>query len=201
MPLAWGELGEQVLREHGILDPAELAVLGADGRGERFALAGSDGLVERHAAARARGLERLEDRLDGRVCGARQLLASGHAAELAGERVRLTFQAQHPLLQVAGRADRPGVVAEVALQLADHSRDGERAERHAAVRVEALDCLEQRNRGELHAVVMGDAAAAVARGNARGEPEIALDEQLLGRRVACRPIAQEQQALLMAVAQ
>jgi len=51
--------------------------------------------------------------------------------------------AQRQPLEVARDAHRPGAVAEMALDLAGHRRDGEARERDPARRVEAVDRLDE----------------------------------------------------------
>ncbi len=65
------------------------------------------------------------------------------------------IDAQRQLLEVAGHPHRPGAVAEVALDLAEDRRHGEAREGHVAVGVEAIDRLEQTERGDLFEIVEG----------------------------------------------
>jgi hypothetical protein len=74
--------------------------------------------------------------------------------------------AQRQPLEVARDAHRPGAVAEMALDLAGHRRDGEARERDAARRVEAVDRLDEAEAGDLEDVVEGLLGALAARGEA-----------------------------------
>jgi hypothetical protein len=72
----------------------------------------------------------------------------------------------------------------VALELAEDGRDGEAREGGLARRVEAVDRLQQAQRGDLDEVVERLAAALVAPRELASEWQEALHERVAGRRVA-----------------
>ena len=98
----------------------------------------------------------------------------GRPAELARHLVGDAVDLDRELLQVARHAHRPALVAEVALELAEDRRHGERRERRLARRVEAVDRLEQAERGDLDQVVELLPAALVAAGELPRQREEAL---------------------------
>src|SRR5438874_2357467 len=61
---------------------------------------------------------------------------------------------QRALLRPAWDVDRPAEVAEVALQLAEDGRNGERRERGAAIRLKAVDCLHQAETRHLEQILV-----------------------------------------------
>jgi hypothetical protein len=90
------------------------------------------------------GLERIDDRFDVDAGVLGDLLDPGGCAGGGGELVVESGDLEGQLLQLAGRADRPASVAEVALERAADARDGVGAERAAALDVECVDRLDQR---------------------------------------------------------
>ena len=131
-----------------------------------------------------------------RVAPTRSAISAGvgRAAELARHVLADAVDLDRELLQVARDAHRPALVAEVALELAEDRRDGERGERGLARRVEAVDRLEQPERGDLDQVVERLAAALVAARELARERQEALDELLARRLVALVVVALEQRA-------
>ena len=79
--------------------------------------------------------------------------SGGTTAEVAGAVAGDVFDAQGEILEVAGDAERPRLVAEVALELAGDRRDRVARERHAAVGVEAVDGLDEAEARDLEDVV------------------------------------------------
>ena len=75
--------------------------------------------------------------------------------------VRDVFQACRELLHRARDADRPAAIAEMALELTDDRRERERRERQPALRLEAIDGLQQPDCRDLFEIV-GLVAGAVA---------------------------------------
>src|SRR4029078_1584489 len=98
-------------------------------------------------------------------------------SELAGECFGGLLDLGHELLDRAGHADGPPEVAEVALDLAEDRRDGERRERQPAVRVKALDRLQQTEGGDL-LDVLALRTGEIATGEVTGKGKEALDELL-----------------------
>ena len=141
--------------------------------------------VERDRAVRAGGLARLEQLLERDAEPLRELRRRRGAAELARQRLAGRLEPDRQLLQVARHAHRPALVAEVALELAQDRRDGEAREGRLARRIEAVDRLQQPERGDLDQVVERLAAALVAAGELARERQKALDE-LLARELIAR---------------
>ena len=73
---------------------------------------------------------------------------------------------------------RPRAVAQMPAQLAEDRRHRERRERIAALRVIALERLEQADRGDLQQVVERLGRMAVARREAARERQIALEQRV-----------------------
>ena len=101
------------------------------------------------------------------------------------------------LLEVARDADRPALVAEVALDLAEDRRHRERRERRLAGRVEAVDRLQQPERRDLDQVVELLAAALVAAGELARQRQEPRDERLARGGVALAVVAHQQPAVLV----
>ena len=152
--------------------------------------------VQRDGAVGARGLARLEHLLGGDADRLGDLGRGGRAAELAAHLVADAVDLDRELLEVARHAHRPALVAEVALELAQDRRHGERGERGLALRVEAVDRLQQAERGDLHEVVERLAAALVAPGELAGERQEALDQRIARGRVAAVVVLDQQPAVL-----
>ena len=121
----------------------------------------------------------------------------GRTAELARHLVADAVDLDRELLQVARHAHRPALVAEVALELAEDRRDRERRERGLARRVEAVDRLEQPERGDLDQVVELLPAALVAAGELAREGQEARDELLARGGIALAVVADEQAPVLL----
>jgi hypothetical protein len=92
---------------------------------------------------RGHRLDGFEDALDAGVELIGELAGSGRAAETTGQSFRGAVDLQRALLQVAGYARGPVVVAEVALQLAGDGRDGKRRKGEPALWVEAIDSAKE----------------------------------------------------------
>jgi hypothetical protein len=92
---------------------------------------------------------------------------------------------------------RPAVVAEVALELAEHRRHRVRREGGLATGVEAVDRLDQAQGRHLHEVVERLVGAPVAPRHAPGQRKQALDERLAGGLVAVAVVADQQPAVLL----
>src|SRR5690349_8355042 len=98
---------------------------------------------------RAAGVERLDDLFGARARVLGELAGGGCAAEVGGELLGGLVELERELLQIARDANRPAVVAEIALELAEDGRHREAREGEAAARIEAIDCLQQPDRGDL----------------------------------------------------
>jgi hypothetical protein len=80
----------------------------------------------------------------------------------------------------------------VALELAEDRRDGEGRERRLTRRIEAVDRLQEPERGDLDEIVEVLATALIATGELAGERQEALHERLAGRLIAgVRALQQE----------
>jgi hypothetical protein len=71
-------------------------------------------------------------------------------------------------LEFARHPDSPAVVAEVALEFSEDGGEGKARERESALGVEAVDRLEQAERGDLLEIV-GVGAAVIAASEVGGE--------------------------------
>jgi hypothetical protein len=129
-------------------------------------------LAERDAA-RLLCMPRAEARFEHHVVtdpqGVGQLAHRRGSVELAAQRLRRGGDPGRQLLGGAGHLRRPRVVPEVALDLADDGRDGERGEARAAVDVESLHGLDETLEGDLLEVVERLAAAEEPPGQAARE--------------------------------
>ncbi len=91
-----------------------------------------------------------------------ELAGGGGAAQLLGQLGGRRADLHAQLLQAARHPDRPALVAEVALDLADDRRGRVGRELHAAVGVEAVDRLDQADRADLDEVLERLTAVAEA---------------------------------------
>ena len=104
-------------------------------------------------------------------------------AELGPQLLARLLDHQAQLLEVARRPHVPRGVAEVAADLAEDRRHRVAREREPAVRVPAVDGLDEAHRGDLHEVVERLGGAPVAQGEAAGERHVALDQLVARARV------------------
>ena len=199
LALAVGQHAHQPLDGGGVLGQPEARVLGAEGVGVGVAVLLVVGArpVERDGAIGGRRLARLEHLLERGAGALGDLARRRRAAELARHLVRHAVDPHRHLLQVARHAHRPALVAEVALELAEDRRDGERRERGLARGVEAVDRLQQAERGDLDQVVELLAAALVAARELARQRQEALDELLARGRIALAVVADEQPPVLL----
>ena len=102
--------------------------------------------------------------------------AAQRLGELGGRRADLHAQ----LLEPARHPDRPALVAEVALDLADDRRGGVRRELDAAVGVEAVDRLDQPDRADLDEVLERLAAVAEAAGAVLDQRQVQVHQRVAG---------------------
>ena len=149
------------------------------------AVVGGEWLVEGVAAAGLAGLGGFEDVFDRAAQPLGELARGGIAAEVGCELVTLAFDADGTLLELAGWADRPREVAEVASDLALDGGHGEGAEGGAVARVKAVQGLDQTEGGELLQVLEWHPVAAVkAPRNRVGERQMGSDQTFTRARVA-----------------
>lgn len=87
-----------------------------------------------------------------------QALASsetfGALSEFLGKAVYVVTELEVKLLDPPRCSHSPAPVAEVTLELAHYARDGEAAEGGPPVWIESIDGFDQRQRGNLHEVVV-----------------------------------------------
>ena len=118
------------------------------------------------------------------------------AVQLAREVGDLAVDLQGELLEVARHADRPRLVAEVALELAEDRRDRAAQDRHLALRIESVDRLDQADRGDLDQVVERLLGALIAPRQLAGQRQEALDQLVAGAGLAVAQVADEELAIL-----
>ena len=119
------------------------------------------------------------------------------AAELARQVLHRVVDLHHALLHPARDVDRPAVVAEVALELAEHRRHGVGGERRLARGVEAIDRLDQPERRDLHEVVERLVRAPVAARHPSRQRQQALHQLLPRRLITVAVVADEQATILL----
>ena len=180
--LALVERVEPGLDERGVLDLGEAAVVEPEDVLHRLvgrALV-AERLGQRPGRVGLRGLQRLDDLV---LLGARRLRELGDrrsATELGGLRLHRPRQANAQLLHPARDMERPGPIAEVALDLADDRGHRVGRELHLALGVEALDREQQADRADLDQILLWLAAPGVPRGEALDERHVAVDELVAG---------------------
>ena len=111
-----------------------------------------------------------------------ELAGRGGAAQALGELGGRRADLHPQLLEPARHPDRPALVAEVALDLADDRGRGVRRELHAALGVEAVDRLDQADRADLDQVLERLAAVAEAAGAVLDQRQVQVDERRRGPR-------------------
>src|SRR5215216_1256846 len=131
-----------------------------------------EGLHERQSSVRAGGRAGLEHPLGG-------------DSEALGE-----------LLELARQPKRPPCVAEVAPQLTQDRRDGEAREGGGALEVEAVDCLQQAERCDLHQIVERLTSASIAARQLARQWQEPLGERAARRAIAVMVISGQQPAFL-----
>ena len=114
------------------------------------------------------------------------------AAELDRQLLDQLRELDVQLLEPAGHAHRPALVAEVALDLADDVRRRVGRELDAAVEVEAVDRLDQPDGADLDEIVELLAAVRVATGERADERHVLLDQLLARREVSLLVVAAQQ---------
>ena len=109
--------------------------------------------VERGRLVAGRGLLGLQHLLDRAAQVLRHLAHLRRASELLGEDLRRAADRERALLEVARHAQRPALVAEMALQLAENRGCGVARELRAAAGLEPVDRLDQPEARDLEQIV------------------------------------------------
>ena len=198
LALARGQPVERGLERGAVLRALELLVLAAD-RLERVEL-----LLAAPGRSRARRWSTPSPTSIASSTSSGVVFSSSAISAMLGERpsrpVRRSMAPGHrrvQLLERARHADRPALVAEVALDLADDVRRGVGGERDLALELEAVDRLDQADRAHLLDVLERLAAAGVAARERAHQRQVALDQLLARRRVAALVVAAQQLAVLL----
>src|SRR4029077_20018780 len=137
--------------------------------------------VERPRAPSAADLQRFEDLLGVELERLGDLGDRRSAAGRLGAELDELVGPQRALVEAARNMDGPRAVAEMALDLAQHRRDGERREADAAIGGEAVERLDETQARDLEEVVVGLTRVGVAAGDA-----VRQRQKLLGQRLARR---------------
>src|SRR5918995_2376894 len=197
LALARGQAVERRFEGGAVLRALEPRVLSPD-RLERIELLVTAGAArERDRGIRRAHFHGLEHLLRRGLQLLGDLRDTRRAAEASGEALDGARHRRVQLLERARHADCPALVAEVALDLADHVRGRVGGERHLALELEAVDRLDQADRAHLLDVLERLAAPRVAPRERAHQREVALDQLLAGGRVAVLAVAAQQGAVLL----
>src|SRR5262249_53317323 len=131
-------------------------------RGDCFLVGPRPGSVERERLVCLNCRERVEDVFYVELEVLRELADRRGPTSRAGQTLVCVTDLPGALLGLARHVTRPATVAEVASHLAEDRRHGERRERASAPGVEAIDCLEQPERGDLEQVFERLGGTAIA---------------------------------------
>ncbi len=185
-PLPLVQVGEGRVESDSALDQLEPLVLASDPlRRRRFlCVIAPRGPVERQGPAVVVGLEDLEHVVLVQLQAIGDLGHGRRVLQLLGQLGDRFVDVGHSVVEAARHAHGPDPVAEVAFQLAEDRRGGERRERNPAIGIEAIDRVEEPDVGNLEEVVEGLAGAAVAEREAFRKSHVAAHELLAGRLVA-----------------
>src|SRR5215218_7315892 len=197
LALALRQVVERRTERRAVLAAVELSVLGADRVHRLAAVVVTAGTgVERQGGVGGPDLHRLEHLLVGRPERLGDLGDARRVAELGGQLVDRTRHLRVELLQRARHANRPALVAEVALDLPHHVRSRVGRYRHLSLEVETVDRLDQPDRPDLLDVLELLATAGVTTGERADERQVASDQLLARGRVAQLVVAPHQLAVL-----
>src|SRR5215471_7134080 len=159
-PLALVEVLHRALQHLPHLHPVQVRVLGAHRLAELAAAlrAAADRRVDRHRRQGRAHLHRLQHVVRLHPEALRDLRNRRLAVELVLELLVGPHDLLVQLLEPPREADRPALVAEVATDLAQDRRRGERRELVAEIRIEAVDRLDQAQEADLDDVLQRLAA-------------------------------------------
>ena len=105
---------------------------------------------------------------------------------------------EHQFLKIAGHTNRPRPVAEVPLQLSDDRERRERRERHAALRLESIDRVQQADVRDLDEVLERFPAPHEPSREILGERLEPFDESIARVRLALEPLEQRLDVVIVA---
>src|SRR5207237_530444 len=145
------------------------------------------------------GFHRLEDLVDRHLGPLGDLGDGGGAAQLLRQVVDHRPHPQVQLLHPAGNPHGPALVAEVALQLTDDRRGGERRELQPPARIEPLDGLQQPEEGDLDEVLDRLAPVLESAGEVLGQADLRGDDLVAQRLVAALAVLLELAPQLAAI--
>ena len=140
--------------------------------------------IDREGPPGLLGLQRLPDVLLGELQALRDLADGGAAPQLIAQLRDGLLDSHGAFLERAWQAKLPNAIAEVTAELTENRRCGVGGERLAALGVEAIQRLDQAEACDLHQVVEGLGAPAVAQSQRACQRQQAPDQFLPQRRVA-----------------
>src|SRR5215213_2568754 len=193
-PLALAQRAQPPAQLDALLRGGEGRIHGADPRDWLAVIA--ERLVERDRAVGLSALQRFEHLLGRRAGCLCEVFDSRGAAELRRQAVNFAGDARAQLLQAARNADRPGAIAEVALDLAKDRRHGERREAQLAAEVEAIDRLDEADAADLLEVIERLATVGVPTGERAHKRHHAFDQEAASLLIALLVPATEQLMLV-----
>ncbi len=191
-PLALVQGSEPFGHDGSVRDAVECFVVEAERLRQRVLATVADGRVERTQRVRVRRVERVDHLF---LVGPGRLGELGHrrrAAELSGEVVEHARELHPELLEPPGDVHRPGSVAEVTPDLAEHRRHRERGELDTSVDVEALDGVDQPDGAHLDEVLERLAAPGVPRRERSHEGQQLGEHTVSGLTVAVTMVGDQQ---------
>ena len=156
--------------------------------------------VERHGPVGGGGLAGVEDLLGADPDAPGDLVRCRGATALGLEVVRDALHADRELLQVARHAQGPALIAEMAPELAQYGRHGERRERCRAGWIEAVDRLQQAERGHLLEVFERFVAPRIAARELPRKGQEPVHERLLRRAIPMPLVPREQPSFFCPIA-
>ena len=124
----------------------------------------------------------------------------GERPKFGLEVVGYALHADRELLQLARHAQRPAPIAEMALELAQYRRHGERRERCRPGWIETVDRLQQTERGHLHEVFERLAAPRIAARELPRKGQEPVHERLLRRAIPMPLVPREQPSFFCPIA-
>jgi len=164
--------------QRAVLDLLEAGVFDAQLLGERVVSPVLERRMQGSSGIRVRGVERVDHLFLLRPGRLGKLGNRGRASELVRELVEDAREADAQLLQAPRDVHRPGLVPEVAPNLADDRRHRVARELDAAIDIEPVDGLDQSEGADLHQILEWLAATRIAIGE-RSDEWHELEERLI----------------------